>query len=176
MLWTCLLLPSLPLDVFARAQAPADAARPFAVTTGGHYPRIVAANAAAIEAGVCAGQLVSAALALAPDLVLRDRDPDAEAAALAALATWATQFTPAVSLAPPDAVLAEIGGSLRLFGGLLAARGAFRARRARSRLHRAARVRADADGGALLRPRRRKWGQSCYRRRDPPAGPAALQL
>ena len=118
MLWTCLLLPSLPLDVFARAHTPADAARPFAVTTGGHYPRIVAANATAIEAGVCAEQLVSAALALAPDLVLRDRDPDAEAAALAALATWATQFTPAVSLAPPDAVLAEIGGSLRLFGGL----------------------------------------------------------
>ncbi len=118
MLWTCLLLPSLPLDVFARAHTPADAARPFAVTTGGHYPRVVAANAAAIEAGVCAEQLVSAALALAPDLVLRDRDPGAEAAALAALATWATQFTPAVSLAPPDAVLAEIGGSLRLFGGL----------------------------------------------------------
>ena len=64
------------------------------------------------------GQLVSAALALAPDLVLRDRDPAAETAALAAVATWATQFTPTVSLAPPDAVLAEIGGSLRLFGGL----------------------------------------------------------
>src|SRR5207302_9558079 len=47
-----------------------------------------------------------------------DRDPQAETAALAAVAAWATQFTPAVSLAPPDAVLAEIGGSLRLFGGL----------------------------------------------------------
>ena len=84
MLWTCLLLPSLPLDVFARAQTPADTARPFAVTTGGHYPRIVAANAAASDAGVRAGQLVSAALALAPDLVLRDRDPNTEAAGLAA--------------------------------------------------------------------------------------------
>ena len=41
-----------------------------------------------------------------------------KSAALAAVATWATQFTPAVALAPPDAVLAEIGGSLRLFGGL----------------------------------------------------------
>jgi len=118
MLWTCLLLSALPLEVYARAQAPADAARPFAVTTGGHAPRIVAANAAAVAAGVHAGQLVSAALALAPDIVLRERGPAAEAAALAAVATWATQFTPAVSLAPPDAVLAEIGGSLRLFGGL----------------------------------------------------------
>ena len=44
------------------------------------------------------------ASAMAPDLVLRDRDPNAESAALAAVATWATQFTPAVTLAPPDAV------------------------------------------------------------------------
>src|SRR5436190_17749801 len=118
MLWLCLLLPSLPLDVFARAQTPADASRPFAVTTGGHYPRIVIANAAACDAGVRTGQLVSASLALVPDLLLRDRDLEAEALALAAVAAWATQFTPSVSLAPPNAVLAEIGGSLRLFGGL----------------------------------------------------------
>jgi len=118
MLWACLLLPSLPLDIFARAQSPADAAKPFAVATGGRTPRIVCANTGARGAGIRAGQLVSASLALAPDLVLHERDPHAEAAALAAVATWATQFTPAVALAPPDAVLAEIGGSLRLFGGM----------------------------------------------------------
>ena len=118
MLWACLLLPSLPLDVFARAASPADAAKPFAVGSGGRTPRIVSANAGARDAGIHAGQLVSASLALSPDLVLRERDPDAESAALAAVASWATQFTPAVALAPPDAVLAEIGGSLRLFGGL----------------------------------------------------------
>ena len=118
MLWACLLLPSLPLDVFARALSPADAAQPFAVTTGGHYPRIVAANAAARDATIAPDQLVSAALARAPGIVLRDRDPQQEAAALAGVAAWATQFTPTVSLAPPDAVRAEIGGSLRLFGGL----------------------------------------------------------
>jgi protein ImuB len=118
MLWACLRLPSLSLDVFARALAPADAARPFAITTGGHYPRIVAANAAAAAAAVVPGQLVSATFALAPDIALRDRDPELERAALARVAAWATQFTPTVSLAPPDAVLAEIGGSLRLFGGL----------------------------------------------------------
>jgi protein ImuB len=118
MLWACLLLPSLPLDVFARSQAPADAARPFAVTTGGHYPHIVAANAAALDAAIMPKQLVSASLVLAPDIVLRVRNHELERAALAGVATWATQFTPAVSLAPPDAVLAEIGSSLRLFGGL----------------------------------------------------------
>ncbi len=115
-LWACLELPALPLDVFARARAPDDT-RPFAVGSGGHTPRIVLADAAARDAGLRAGQLVSAALALAPDLVLRDRDPAAEAAALACVATWIAQFTPMVTLAPPVAVLADIGGSLRLFGG-----------------------------------------------------------
>ena len=118
MLWACLLLPSLPLDVFARAASPAEALMPFAVGSGGRTPRIVGANAAARAAGIRPGQLVSASLALSPGLVLRERDPDAESAALEAVASWTTQFTPAVALAPPDAVLAEIGGSLRLFGGL----------------------------------------------------------
>ncbi len=117
MLWTCLLFPSLPLDVFARAIAPDDA-RPFVVGSGGHYPRVVAANAAARAAGIRAGQLLSGALALAPELVLRDRDSDAEARALAQLATMALTFTPMACLAPPDAIVADIGGSLRLFGGL----------------------------------------------------------
>ena len=40
--WLALRLPSLPLDVFARGDG-YDAATPFAVTTGGHYPAIVAA-------------------------------------------------------------------------------------------------------------------------------------
>jgi protein ImuB len=124
MLWACLLLESLPLDVFARGRSvvPDAAAVPFAVTTGGHYPRIVATDTAAEAAGIGAGMPVATAYALAPDLVLRERDPGTEAAALAAFATWATQFTPGVSLAPPDAVLIDIGGSLRLFGGLAALR------------------------------------------------------
>ena len=102
MLWACLLFPSLPLDVFARAQSPSDAAHPFVVSSGGHYPRVVAANAAATRAGIRAGQLISAALAFAPELRSRDRDADAEARALAQLATWALTFTPSAGLAPPE--------------------------------------------------------------------------
>ena len=117
MLWTCLLLPSLPLDVFARAAAP-DHERPFIVTSGGHHPRVVAANAAACAAGIRREQLISAAFALAPDLAVRDRDFDAEDEALRGVATRVLAFTPHVSLAPPNAILAEIEGSVRLFGGL----------------------------------------------------------
>ena len=117
MLWACILLPSLPLDVFARA-ALDDAQRPFVVASGGHYPRVVAANGCARAAGIRSDQLISAALAFAPDVVLRDRDPHAEAAALAEVATLLLAFTPQVSLAHPNAVVAEIEGSVRLFGGL----------------------------------------------------------
>src|SRR5207253_10666016 len=34
------------------------------------------------------------------------------------LAAWACQFTPRVSLEPPQALLVEVQGSLRYFGGL----------------------------------------------------------
>ena len=37
--------------------------------------------------------------------------------ALAPIAAWACQFTPRVSLEPPEALLLEVRGSLRLFGG-----------------------------------------------------------
>ncbi len=118
MLWACLQLPSLPLDVFARALAPDSIGRAFVVASGGHYPSVVAANAGARAAGIRRDQLISAALALAPDVAMRDRDLAAEEAALAEVATALLAFTPNASLARPDAVLAEIEGSVRLFGGL----------------------------------------------------------
>ncbi|HVJ73065.1 MAG TPA: DNA polymerase Y family protein [Casimicrobiaceae bacterium] len=120
MLHAALLLPDLPIEVYARAATGDDAGRAFAVASGGSRPVVVAANAAARAAGVKRGQPVAGALALVPGLLLRDRDDAAEAQALEAVATWALSFTPAVSLAPPRAVLAEIGGSRKLFGGLTA--------------------------------------------------------
>ena len=44
--------------------------------------------------------------------------PEAEREALAAVAVWLGQFTPRVSLEPPQGVAAEVQGSLRLFGGI----------------------------------------------------------
>jgi protein ImuB len=118
MLWLALYLPDLPLEVYARAQSLDDALAPFAVTSGGSRPQIVVANATAREAGVKRGQPVAGALALVPGIVLRERDEAAEAAALEAVATWTLGFTPTASLVPPRTVLAEIGGSRKLFGGL----------------------------------------------------------
>jgi protein ImuB len=60
----------------------------------------------------------SAAVALAPALIEYVRDLAVETQALSNVAAWAGQFTSVVCLAPPDAVLLEIAGSLRLFGGM----------------------------------------------------------
>lgn len=43
--------------------------------------------------------------------------PEPEREALAAVAAWACQFTPRVSLDPPQELLLEVEGSLRYFGG-----------------------------------------------------------
>jgi protein ImuB len=61
---------------------------------------------------------LSAATALVPTLIYRARNLEIETAALEQLATWAGQFTSAVSLQPPNGLVLEIEGSLKLFGGI----------------------------------------------------------
>jgi protein ImuB len=78
---------------------------------------VLACNAAAEALGVRAGSSLAAAWALVPQLRALPRDVAAEGEALEAIATWAGQFTPKVSLEPPQGVLLEVEGSLRLLGG-----------------------------------------------------------
>ncbi|MDQ3195301.1 MAG: DNA polymerase Y family protein [Pseudomonadota bacterium] len=99
--------------MFCRASA---ASSPFAVTTSASRPSILACNRAAGAAGVVPCMRASAAQALCAALQLKTRDEKAEAAALSGIAAWAGQFTPTVSLGA-QAVLLEIGGCFRLFGG-----------------------------------------------------------
>lgn len=115
MLWFALILPDLPLQVFTRG---ADDAGPLAVVA--HHPRarVVAATPAALARGVESGRSVAGALAVAPELQLRDRDAALEDATLHEFAAWAGQFTPNVNLDPPDAIVLEVSASLRLFGGV----------------------------------------------------------
>lgn len=108
-LWLALRFWRLPLEVFG-------AQHESAVAVAQH--RVVCANAAAAEAGVESGMRLAAALAMAPGVSVVERAPLRESAALAQLACWAGSFSPEVCLAPPDELLIEIGGCLRLFGGL----------------------------------------------------------
>ena len=78
---------------------------------------VCACDAAAAAAGIAPGMALNSALALLPELQTLARDPQRERELLVALAEWALRFSPRVSLEPPDAVLLEVRGSLRLFGG-----------------------------------------------------------
>lgn len=81
------------------------------------HGQVVAANDAALAAGVRQGQRLATALGFTPGLAVHERSPAREEAALEELACWAGGFTPQVSLAPPATLLLEVGGCLRLFGG-----------------------------------------------------------
>lgn len=115
MLWLSLHLPQLPLEIFTRG---VEASSPAVVTQSNRQrAQVLIANRPATKLGVHPGLSVAAAQALASPLHIFQRDAQKELAALAQLATWAGQFTSAVSI-EPDGLLLEIGGSLKLFGGV----------------------------------------------------------
>jgi len=116
-LWLCLHFPRFALE----AVAPRGAAGPVAVLDDSGRT-LIACDAVAERQGIYTGQGLNAALALCPGLVVHARDAAAEERLLTGLGRWLTQFTPLASLEPPDAVFAEVRGSLRLFGGARALR------------------------------------------------------
>lgn len=120
------------MQVFTRGTPDAGL---LAVTEAHPRQRVVAATAAARVLGVETGGSVAGALAIAPALQLRARQPALESATLEELATWAERFTPHLSIDPPDAVLLEVAASLRLFGGPMALATAIRDALAELGLH-----------------------------------------
>src|SRR5574343_1968889 len=107
-LWLALHFPWLPIEALPLRQSPS------AVVVRG---RVWVADAEAMVAGIVPGQKLSTALGLLPGLAVFERDAGREQQALESLACWAGRFTPTISLQPPDTLLLEIGGCLRLFGG-----------------------------------------------------------
>ena len=112
MLWLCLYFSRLPLTSLSGAET---FKRPLVVTQNGH---VMQCNRLASQAGIEPGMATAAARAISHTLRTCEYAADREHHALEGLATWAGQFTPRVSLAPPRALLLEIGGSLEYFGGL----------------------------------------------------------
>jgi protein ImuB len=87
------------------------------VETTARRTLVHAANAAAQAAGVQPGQALATARALCAGLEVLRRDAAAEAMRLQTLALRAYGCSSQVLLEPPDALLLEVGASLRLFGG-----------------------------------------------------------
>ncbi len=150
MLWLSIHLPQLALEVFERTAASTSSLLQLAVCDRLH---VLLTNQGAQALGVHSGIKRATALALAPDLLLIERDPTREQQALEQIACWLLQFTPSISLLSPApnngkaqrhqterhqsrtslpncGLLLEIEPSLRLFGGLDALLG-----RVRSGLH-----------------------------------------
>jgi protein ImuB len=120
MLWLSLYFHHLSLDIFMRG-GPLD--EPLAIYAHrGNRQWIHDRNRAAASLGINPGMSLGASLSLSNQLQTRLRDEEAEIAALKNIAIWAEQFTPTISLQPPEGVLLEIEGSLTLFGGIEALR------------------------------------------------------
>ena len=114
MLWLCIYLPLLPLEVFTRGQTE-DASQGVIVV---EKQRVLLCNTAARASGIAAGSSLTTALALSAQLHTVERDPNAEQINLHTLANWAYQFTPCVCIYQHDALLLEVAGCLKLFDGL----------------------------------------------------------
>lgn len=115
-LWLCVHLPQLPLETYIRAQPDPGA---LAIHDGhARTPCVIAATVMARAAGVQAGMRLEAAHALCTGLRVQARDAVAEQRLLHNFAAWCGRFSSLITLAPPDTVLVEVRGSLRLFGGV----------------------------------------------------------
>jgi protein ImuB len=117
MLWIALHCPTLSLDRIER-RFPAALIPAMAVTVRqGNQVYIQQANQPAQRRGVMAHQPLASALSLFPDLVVVEHDPDEEMKALQEAAYAALRFTPYIVM-QCSGLIAEVSGSLKLFGGL----------------------------------------------------------
>jgi protein ImuB len=120
MLWFCAELPALGLEVCARSML--DDVRPAVLVEDN---RVVACNEAAFADGVVIGSSLATAHSISPRLVHFPRDVAAERNRLRFLADAAYRFSASVSIHEPSAILIEVDGSLKLFGGLYGLKRAF---------------------------------------------------
>ena len=114
-LWLAVCLPNLAFEISRKPVLDT----PSVVVEPQHSQlTVVAANASARAAGIETGSKLSTAFALAASLQAFERSPRVERASLESLAGWAQALTSLVNIEPPDGMLLEVSGSLRLFRSL----------------------------------------------------------
>ena len=114
-LWIAVCLPSLAFECLPAANARLPAV---VVAPDRGQLHVVAASRAAAEAGIAPGTKLQTAMALAASLQVFERAPSREQEYLESLAEWAQKLTSMVSIEPPESLLLEVAGSLKLFGSL----------------------------------------------------------
>lgn len=113
MLWVCAYLPQMALEIYLRANSRANLGAAVLVED----KTVCRMNRQAQEAGISLGISLATANSLVAGLVHYPRDMALEMQRLDLLVASGCQFTPRVSLEPPDALLLEVQGSLKLFSG-----------------------------------------------------------
>ena len=115
-----LFLPTWSTDRVRRqlggAAPPADAPL-ILVGREGRRRVVLAADGAAQHAGLHVGMPVTKAQILVPGLIIRNADPQADAAALDRLALWMLRYAPIVASDPPDGVVIDATGVAHLHSG-----------------------------------------------------------
>ncbi|MDH5231456.1 MAG: DNA polymerase Y family protein [Gammaproteobacteria bacterium] len=111
-----LYFPFLPLEIFTRGQIDSSQASVVTSLQRGQ-PWVHLASEQALQQGVTPGMGLSAAQALVDSLHSFERDLDRELETLHHIAACAYQYSSWVSLQGSQAIILEIEGSLRLFGG-----------------------------------------------------------
>jgi protein ImuB len=125
----CAWSPSWPIANWRRRN-PCDApASPFALLeTVRAVRRLAAVDAGAAALGLRPGQKATDAMALVPNLITEEAEPEVDATALTALADWCVRFSPAVAEDAPDGLFLDIAGVSHLWGGEAAMLGDLQAR------------------------------------------------
>lgn len=78
---------------------------------------VLAADRAAQRAGLYVGMPATKAQALVKELVVKDAEPEADAAALERLALWALRYAPIAAADPADGLVIDATGAAHLHGG-----------------------------------------------------------
>jgi len=114
----CAWSPTWAIANWRRRNPSDEPAEPFALLeTVRAVRRLSAVSVEASRLGLRAGQKATDALALIPELVTAEAEPERDADALTALADWCVRFSPAVATDGPDGLFLDITGVDHLWGG-----------------------------------------------------------
>ena len=112
MLWFCLHLPDLGLEIASRG---ISEPRPMVLVEDN---RVVLRNAEATARGVVPGTTLATARSICHDLKHFVRDAEVRTTQITFLAEATYHFSNSVSIHEANAIVLEVGGSLKLFGGI----------------------------------------------------------
>lgn len=120
--WLAVRMTNLPLAAVMRSmsaeQQSTASHRPLAIVDDDRFRSVLCCNDLAHAHGVRPGQRLNSAIALYAQLDCPSRSRLAEARLLESLTLHCQRFTPMIVIEPPNELLMEVRGSLKLFGGV----------------------------------------------------------